>query len=169
MISTKPTRLTCFNRIEGYEPITIKRVIKYLRQHSGKTIFTLDDGYYDTYQVPLQALFSTSSTESIELMIDSTRPYYGGLRYWLVCSHCHHKTTNLYYIGETIACRHCFSLQYSSRIYRGNSTLISIVSYEKAMKTWVTRNQCYAGQPTRAGRRVNRLFAKIDDRFFDNV
>lgn len=169
MISTKPTKLTSFNRIEGYEPINVKSVVSYLRKHTGKTKLTIDNGYYDTYRVPFQALSIKGLQGNVELMIDSTIPNYGGLRYWLVCSYCQHKTVNLYYINDAVACRHCFNLQYSSKTYRGNSTLVSFTSYEKAIKIWATRRMCYAKQPTRAGRRVNRLFAKMDDSFFNTI
>lgn len=157
MISTKPTRLRCFNIIEGYESISVKDAVRYARKTTGKKILTKDDGYYDCYRLPFGY-----GGEYVEVMMDSTSPNYGGLRYWFVCEHCHRKVVNLYRIQTIIACRHCFGLQYSSRMYRKGSVLATFSNYEKAMKIWKSRRLYYGDKPTRAGAKANRLLASID-------
>jgi hypothetical protein len=50
-------------------------------------------------------------------LIEATKPNYGGLRYWFVCSSCRRRTQKLFRPGdeESFACRRCYDLVYGSQ------------------------------------------------------
>lgn len=49
----------------------------------------------------------------------TTRPYFGGLRWWFTCPLCQRRAQKLYRppFGDHFGCRHCYSLSYESRSY----------------------------------------------------
>jgi hypothetical protein len=50
-------------------------------------------------------------------IVEATKPQYGGLRYWFVCSCCFHRTQKLFrpHDEESFACRKCYDLAYCSQ------------------------------------------------------
>jgi hypothetical protein len=58
---------------------------------------------------------------SISVKLATTRPNYGGTRYWFKCPHCNRRVRKLYAgagIG-VLACRTCFGLVYDSQYRKG--------------------------------------------------
>ncbi|CAH1853285.1 hypothetical protein R078131_00723 [Convivina intestini] len=50
--------------------------------------------------------------QGYKITIATTRPNYGGVRYWLVCPHCKQRKSLLYQVGQTVQCRVCAGLYY---------------------------------------------------------
>lgn len=154
MISPKPVP-SLFNRLESYNAVNIGEVVHYLHKTTGRKVLAAQNGYYDAYTLRLTD--SSGNTEYIDVLLDSTEPYFGGLRHWFVCQYCHRRVVNLYHARQTLACRHCLGLEYSSRIYGGHPLCLRYMNMQKAAQLMSTRRLSYAGKPTRAGRRLNRL------------
>lgn len=152
MISTSPL----FNQIEERTALNIKSVVRYLRQTTYNTVLVQDDGYYASYAVPMTDI-RTGTNRQVNILMDFSRLHFGGTRYWLVCEHCKRRVANLYVAGNSLACRHCLGLEYGSRIYASNPLCMTHIRYKKAAELFTTRRLSYAGKPTRAGRRLNRL------------
>lgn len=136
--------------------LNIKPVVRYLRQTTNNTVLVQDDGYYASYTVPMVDM-KTGITRQVDVLLDFSVLHFGGTRYWLVCKHCHRRVANLYAASGTLACRHCLGLDYGSRIYATNPLCMAHIRYKKAAELFATRRLSYAGKPTRAGRRLNRL------------
>ena len=154
MISIKPVP-SLFNRIESYRPVSITEVVSYLHRTTSKRDLVVNDGLYGVYTLPLWS--ASTGVENFRVLLDSTEPYFGGVRYWFVCEHCRRRAVNMYYARQVLACRRCLGLEYSSRIYGGSPLCSLYTKREKAMKLMMTRRLTYRGRPTRAGRRVGRL------------
>ena len=152
MISSKPL----LNQIERWPSLNIKFVVKYLRQTTNNTILVEDDGYYASYTVPMVDK-ENGLNRQVNVLLDFSKLHFGGIRYWLVCEHCHKRVANLYPAAGNLACRHCIGLEYASRTYANKALFMPLIRYEKAAKLLATRRLVYAGKPTRAGRRLNRL------------
>lgn len=157
MISTQPF----FNQIEERTALNIRSVVRYLRQTTNNTALVQDDGYYASYAVPMIDK-DTGLTKQVKVLLDFTKLHFGGTRYWLVCGHCHRRVANLYAASSTLACRHCLGLEYASRTYANNPLCMRLVRYKKAANLFATRRLSYAGKPTRAGRRLNRLVSPAE-------
>lgn len=152
MISTSPF----FNQIEERTALNIKSVVRYLRQTTNNTVLVEDDGYFASYAVPMTDK-DTGLTRQVNVLLDFSKLHFGGTRYYLVCEYCHKRVVNLYVASNTLACRHCLGLEYGSRIYANNPLCMRMIRYKKAAKLLATRRLSYAGKPTRAGRRLNRI------------
>lgn len=64
----------------------------------------------------LLTLHYTCRGESVtdDTMLVSTRPNYGGQRWWFRCSGCHRRVGVLYAPGRFWRCRHCWRITYQS-------------------------------------------------------
>lgn len=149
----QPNRL--FNQIESYTPINIREVVRYLLRTTSWRVLVEDNGYYADYTIPMKDK-KTGLVEQVEILLDYTSPHFGGLRYWLVCQHCHKRVVNLYQCHGALACRHCLGLKYSSKLYNNHPICLEYVRRQKAVNLLATRRLIYADKPTRAGRRLNR-------------
>ena len=63
--------------------------------------------------------WNNGSTTSV--MLVTTRPNFGGSRYWLKCPHCGRRVRKLYPEADShcMACRKCFGLVYDSQYLKG--------------------------------------------------
>lgn len=144
--------------IEEQAALNIKSVVRYLRQTTNNTVLVQDDGYYAPYVVPM-ADTRTGTTRQMNVLLDFSKLHFGGTRYWLVCEHCRRRFTNLYWKSDKLACRLCLGLDYGSRIYVSNPLCMAYIRRKKAAELLDNRRLVYAGKPTRAGRRLNRLIS----------
>src|ERR1700680_1432502 len=53
------------------------------------------------------------------VLLETTRPHLGGLRWWFTCPRCGRRAQKLYHPpgGSRFGCRNCYSLSYRSRSY----------------------------------------------------
>lgn len=144
-----------FNQIESYKPINVKAVVRYLLRTTNWRVLVENNGYYADYTIPMTDK-KTGEVEQVEILLDFTNPHFGGVRYWLVCQHCHKRVVNLYQYRDLLACRHCLGLKYSSKLYSNHPMCLDYVRHKKAIELLATRRLIYADKPTRAGRRLNR-------------
>ncbi|CAK1243659.1 hypothetical protein R55227_BLOPHJLP_01017 [Fructobacillus tropaeoli] len=49
------------------------------------------------------------------IAIATTKPNYGGLRYWFVCPYCEKRKGALYQVGRAVICRVCAGLYYAAQ------------------------------------------------------
>lgn len=96
---------------------------------------------------------------------------FGGKRYWFLCNlsangkYCGRRVAVLYKGGKYFACRHCYSLSYSSRNenrrYKDYPLFFALTNRQKIdeLKQKMKRGT-YAGNPTRKQRALNRLYEK---------
>lgn len=150
-----------FNQIESYPPVNIKAVVRYLLRTTNLSVLVENNGYYADYTIPMKDK-KTGEVEQVEILLDYTNPHFGGLRYWLVCQHCHKRVINLYQYHGALACRHCLGLKYSSKLYANHPMLMAYVRRKKALELLDTRRMTYANKPTRAARRLNRYLQPGD-------
>lgn len=101
--------------------------------------------------------YARFGTDVIYVATEATKPYYGGRRVWLVCPICHRRATRLYVLEDIFACRQCHDLEYGCRAYGRSTAVQEHLSYQKARQIILTRRLTYAGQPTRMGRRLQRV------------
>lgn len=59
------------------------------------------------------------------IKITTTRPNYGGLRWWLVCPSCHKRKRTLYLSDNDYYCRECLGLNYKSQTYRSSYEVLA--------------------------------------------
>lgn len=107
----------------------------------------------------------------------TTPCYFGGIRYWFICTHendgkaCGRRVGVLYMKGHQFACRHCHDLTYNSRKISGRfkdaGNIISIPDLEEA-ESQVKRTH-YAGKPTRKYLRYLCMEHKFKRNWFMNV
>ena len=71
---------------------------------------------HDTGYVELSYVLNGETVKD-RISLTTTRPYFGGFRYWLACPECSRRVRKLYLPpNEThFACRHCHNLSYESR------------------------------------------------------
>lgn len=60
-----------------------------------------------------------------KIKIASTRPNYGGLRWWFVCPLCQKRKRVLYLSSSDYYCRECLKLNYKSQTYRSKYDALS--------------------------------------------
>jgi hypothetical protein len=70
----------------------------------------------------LYTIKSTGEELEYKITLETTCPYYGGLRWWFICpltrggQHCGHRVSKLHIPpgGKYYGCRHCYNLTYQS-------------------------------------------------------
>jgi hypothetical protein len=57
----------------------------------------------------------------VRVNLTTTKPHFGGVRYWYVCPHCGRRSAKLYATNRerTVACRVCLRLVYSCQYRKG--------------------------------------------------
>ena len=82
------------------------------------------------------------------IALDSTRPHYGGARWWFDCLRCERRVRDLHLAGNsyTFACRHCLGLSYESAQATRSSIFFALC----------TANARYLGVTRGAARRFVR-------------
>ncbi len=103
--------------------------------------------------------------------IVSTPCYFGGVRYWFICSlykqgvYCGRRVAKLYQGGDYFACRHCYDLTYSSKCVNMRSSWYSSIvvmnTWDRAEKIEKTmKRRFYKGKPTRKMKRLMKLYSR---------
>lgn len=75
--------------------------------------------YRVSYEVPGQRRLTLAYTVNGEpitdqVLLTSTRPHYGGYRWWFACRRCNRRVGVLFNPGSVWRCRHCWRITYRS-------------------------------------------------------
>lgn len=98
-----------------------------------------------------------SSNIEHKIHLTTTHCYFGGNRYWFICSvyksgiYCGQRVGKLYLAGDYFACRHCYNLTYNSRNLGGISKSIGkLISERELYELYESiRTRYYKGKITR--------------------
>jgi len=76
----------------------------------------------DIRRLKAKGMFSVGQIEALEvdskrIKLSTTKPKYGGIRYWFVCPQCLTRRVCLYRLRGHWKCRECTGLQYRSQAY----------------------------------------------------
>ena len=149
--------------VESTPKILINSVKDFVSNRSGVVQLTLTTAERET--LPFYAKTTTS------------KPYFGGERFWFQCSACGYRVGILYLneAGNYLTCRKCAGLYYCNQRYSKSSRLFvryfDIVEREEAVFDGLERvTFLYRGKPTRRFQRFlkNRHKAERLSRLFIN-
>lgn len=103
--------------------------------------------------------------------LSPTNCFYGGVRWWFICSlttnknYCGRRIGKLYKGGDFFGCRHCYRLTYRSRNQNRHGRWSSISKYMDLLKKIDNlesniSHRSYAGKPTKKQMRLYKLYAR---------
>ena len=139
----------------GYETKITTEV--YGRSHTAIVSVRLgDSAHIEITYHPKEYLESTQT-----IYLTTTKCYFGGFRWWLLCPQCNRRARKLYLV-DRYACRFCHNLAYRSQRRNRHSPLYSaqkeLDRQEKAEKLLQhLRSKIYNGQPTKRYLKIMEL------------